>query len=139
MGDGLQRIAGDTGVAEGESLEAEHGDNVVGNWVELVLQEGLDLWHDVVDVGTVEVGVGHHVGDHLVVSADVDLLPGFDQRAEHDPVVLVEGLDLKGEVFQRSLPVAHEEIILVLDNKSPVVNENLVNDKKEVRVIAVSA
>ena len=99
------------------------------NWVEFVLQEGLDLWDDVVDVGTVEVGVGHHVGDHLVVSANVDLLSGFNERSEHYPVVFVEGLDLKGEVFQRSLPVAHQEIILSLNNLGPVVNKDLVDNK----------
>lgn len=84
------------------------------DWVEFVSKEGFDLWDDVVDVGTVEVGVVHHVEDHFVVPAPVDLLPGFNQWSEHDPVVLVEGLDLKGKVFQRSFPVVHQEIILLL-------------------------
>ena len=109
------------------------------NWVEFVLQEGLDLWDDVVDVGTVEVGVGHHVGDHLVVSANVDLLSGFNERSEHYPVVFVEGLDLKGEVFQRSLPVAHEQVVFHLDIFSPLVDRDSVKHKHKVIENAVSS
>ena len=124
---------------ESESFKAKHGDDVVMHWVEFVLQEGLDLWDDVVDVGTVEVGVVHHIHDHFVLPALVDLLSGFDQWSEHDPVVFVESLDLKGIVVEGSFPVAHEQVVVSLDVNRPVMDSLSVQNQHEIVVDAVSA
>ena len=122
------------GISESESVESEHGDDVVGDWVEFVSEELLDLWNDVVNVSTVEVGVVEHILDDLGVAADIDLSSGYDEWSKHDPVVLVESLELEFEMFKRSLPVAHQEIIFRLENFSPAVNQVLVDNQEEVGI-----
>ena len=106
------------------------------DWVEFVLQESLNFWDDVVDVGSVEVGVVHHVHDDLVLPAPVDLFSGFDERSEHDPVVFVESLDLKGIVVEGSFPVAHEQVVLSFNFDCPIVNHDLVHNQQHVGVDA---
>ena len=110
------------GISESESVESEHGDDVVGDWVEFVSEELLDLWNDVVNVSTVEVSVIEHILDDFSVPADIDLLSGLDEWSEHDPIVLVESLELELEMLKRSLPVTHEEVIFVLDLCRPFVD-----------------
>ena len=109
------------------------------NWVEFIFQEGLDLWDDVVDMGTVEVGVVHHIHDNLVLPAFVDLFSGFDKWSEHDPVVFVESPDLKGIVVEGSFPVAHEQVVVSLDVNRPVVDDVSVQNQHEIIEDAVSA
>jgi len=122
-----------------ELVQSKHGDDVIGDWIELISQEGLDFWDDVVDMGAVEVGVGDHVGDDLLMSAHVDLLPGLNQGSEHDPIVLIESLYLELKVLKRSLPVAHQEIILCFQPLRPAMNQVLVHNKEEVRINTVLA
>ena len=109
------------------------------DWVEFVLQESLNFWDDVVDVGSVEVGVVHHVHDDLVLPAPVDLFSGFDERSEHDPVVFIKSLDLKGIVVEGSFPVAHEQVVLSLEVNRPFVDRLSVQNQHEVVVDAISA
>jgi len=127
------------GISESESVETEHGDDVVGNWVEFVSEELLDLWNDVMNMSTVEVGVVEHVLDDFCVSADIDLFSGLDEGSEHDPVVLVEGLDLELEMFKRSLPVAHEQVVFVLDLSCPFMDTKSIKDQNEVIVNTVGS
>ena len=100
------------GIGEGEVLEAEHGDDVVSSWVELLSHESFYFWNNVVDGSTMEVGVGGNIADHLCLSAGADLLSSFDERSEFNPVVFVEDLSLKFIMADRSLPVRHEEEVL---------------------------
>ena len=76
-------------ISESKSVESEHGDNVVCDWVEFVSEELLDLWNDVVNVSTVEVSIVENILDDFSVAADIDLLSGLDEWSEHDPVVLI--------------------------------------------------
>ena len=85
-----------------------------------------------VDVGAMEVGVIEHILDDLCVPFDIDLFPGLNQGSEHDPIVLVESFDLELKMFERSLPVAHQEIILCLEDLSPIVNQVLVHNQEEI-------
>ena len=125
--------------SESEGVESEHGDNVGGSGVELVSQEGLDLRHDSVDMCTMEVGVVHHVSDDLSVSADVDLPSGRDERAEHDPVVLIKGSDLELEVLEGPLPVAHEQVVFRFESDSPLVDAQPIKNQNKVVVHTVGS
>jgi len=124
--------------SEGESLESEHRNDVGGSWVELVSQESLDLWDDVLDVGAMEVGVVDHVLDDFSVPASIDLLSGLDEWAERDPVVLVKRLDLELKVLEGSLPVAHQEVVLSLESLRPVLDRVRVKDQDDLIVFGLT-
>ena len=124
---------------KGESSEVEHGDHVSVSWVELVLKESLDFWNDVGDVSSMEVSVGGNVGNNLIVSVSEDCLSCFNEWSEHDPVVFVEGFKFEREMFKRSVPVSHEEIVLSLETESPFVDGQSVEDENEIIVDTVSA
>jgi hypothetical protein len=109
------------------------------SWVELVLQESLDLWNDVGDVSSMEVSVGSNVGNNLIVSVSEDCLSGFNKWSEHDPVVFVECFKFEREMFKRSVPVSHEEIVLSFETECPFVDGQSVEDEYEIVVDTVGA
>ena len=111
----------------------------VSMWVELILQESLDLWHDIGDVSAMEVSVASNVRNDLIVSSSEDSLSGLNKWSEHDPVVFVKSLELEREMFKGSVPVSHKEIVVSLESESPFVDGHSVKDEHEIVVNAVSA
>ena len=89
------------------------------------------------DVSAMEVGVVDDILDDFRVPASIDFLPGLDQGSEQDPVVLVESLDLELKMLKRSLPVAHERVVFVLQLSCPIMDANPVKDQNEVIVDTV--
>ena len=102
------RLIKSTAILQSEGLESKHVNDVCLSGVEFVSHECFNLWYNVSDVSTMEVGVVHHIGDNFVVSSLANCLSRLDEGTEPGPVVFVEDSDFKGEVLKRSLPIAQE-------------------------------
>ena len=122
---------------ECEGLESKHAYDVVFNRVKLLSHECFNLWYNIMDMSTMEVGVVHHIGDHFVVSSLANSLSCLNERAEPCPVVFVEDSDLKGKMFKRSLPITHKQVVLCLNFVGPVGDYLRVVDQDEIVVDTV--